>query len=427
VKVLLSMVRPNPFRNVDRYPYDPGKIETLRESIRTTGFWDNLLARRVGDSNGGMLYEIAYGHHRLQALRLESGDGDPEVDLTLRNLSDEDMLQIMARENMQEWGTSATVEIETVRAVVTAFAAGRVKLEAPDPKTSRTHMRNAPSFRPMDALEALPEHPYTAGTIAPFLGWTVDKVRDTLGHLELIEGGVLDDAAYRGLSTWQALAMTTEARRLRQAASDRVRQTEAESEEARQRAEQARQEEDAARQLAEQERQKAIAARDEQMAANARLAEDRAKEAWEAAQAARKAHEEDARVKAQEAEAARRQAAESAGEGARAAGEQMRAGAPASSVTKPRKGRQQAAESNGNVMEAKAAEAASLLQRMLKDSDIAEFLTQVTVNKAVVSEESRGVLAGALTAIAEDAGIWRARLIGLSVVVPDSQAATADS
>jgi hypothetical protein len=44
------------------------------------------------------------------------------------------MLQIMGRENMEEWGTSAWVEQETIRAVVLAYAEGKINL----PPVSKT-------------------------------------------------------------------------------------------------------------------------------------------------------------------------------------------------------------------------------------------------------------------------------------------------
>ncbi len=69
----LKNIQPNPFRHVDRYPITKEKVEALRESIRTTGFWDNIVAREV---NGKA--EITYGHHRLVALREEYGP-DHEV------------------------------------------------------------------------------------------------------------------------------------------------------------------------------------------------------------------------------------------------------------------------------------------------------------------------------------------------------------
>lgn len=43
--VPLSKVRPNPFRNISHYPILAAKVTALRESIRATGFWGNIVGR----------------------------------------------------------------------------------------------------------------------------------------------------------------------------------------------------------------------------------------------------------------------------------------------------------------------------------------------------------------------------------------------
>ena len=135
----LKDVRANPFRNIDHYPILPDKIEALRASIQTTGFWDNVVARAV---DGGA--EVAYGHHRLVALREEYGD-DHQITLIIRDLDDETMLRMMADENRDEWRHDAVVEQETVKAVVEAYADGRIKLPKPPSRTKAQVIRYAPS------------------------------------------------------------------------------------------------------------------------------------------------------------------------------------------------------------------------------------------------------------------------------------------
>jgi len=48
--------------------------------------------------------------------------------MIVRELSNEQMLQMMARENMEEWGTSAWVEVETLRATIQAYGKGLIEL-----------------------------------------------------------------------------------------------------------------------------------------------------------------------------------------------------------------------------------------------------------------------------------------------------------
>ena len=228
---VIGEIRPNPFRHIDRYPIRADKVAALRESFRTTGFWGNVVARKA---NGHV--EIAYGHHRLTALRDEFGPAH-KIDLILRDLSDEAMLQIMARENLEEWGTSAAIEQETVRAVIEAYAAGQIELEPPPP---RSQVRYAPSFslRPPRAPAEV-ERPYTVQTVARFLGWLKpsgqpsEKVGDALGALQLIEEEILAESDFEGLTTTQAGAVIQEARRAQQAHEGAARVHEKEAAEAR--------------------------------------------------------------------------------------------------------------------------------------------------------------------------------------------------
>jgi len=101
----------NPYRNIEAYPIDRAKVEQLRNSIRETTFWDNILAR---PAPGNGQYQIAYGHHRLVAIKEELGK-DTVVDIPVRDLSDEEMLRIMANENMKEWATDWTIFVESIK------------------------------------------------------------------------------------------------------------------------------------------------------------------------------------------------------------------------------------------------------------------------------------------------------------------------
>lgn len=213
----IADIRPNPFRNMAHYPLRPEKMAQLEESFETTGYWRNIVARLA---DGGA--EIAYGHHRLAALREKYGSAH-EIDLIILDLDDAAMLQIMASENMAEWGTNAVIEHETIRATVAAFARGDILLGAVAPKTPRSQLRFAPSFisgTENDVPVALQGHAYTAQTLADFLGWThaggpQDKVISALSALEFIEEGLLTDADFQGLTTAQADVVIREARKAR--------------------------------------------------------------------------------------------------------------------------------------------------------------------------------------------------------------------
>ena len=187
----LGKIKPNPFRYMDRYPIQRDKVEALKQSFRRTGFWENLVAREVKGHA-----EIAYGHHRLVALQEEMGPR-AKVPLIIKDLDDGAMLQMMARENMDEWRTSAVVEQETVRAVVEAYAAGKIVLPEIPKDTKKTVIRHAPSYVQGEENGNLQAAPYTATAIAEFLGWADPKIHTTLSALELIEQDVPQGRALR--------------------------------------------------------------------------------------------------------------------------------------------------------------------------------------------------------------------------------------
>lgn len=109
MKAKIKDLHPNPYRNIDTYKLDEAKVNSLGQSINQTGFWDNLLARSVDGK-----IQIAYGHHRLEALR-RAKDPDFEVDIPVKNLDDATMIKIMANENMDNWSPTVAMTDETVR------------------------------------------------------------------------------------------------------------------------------------------------------------------------------------------------------------------------------------------------------------------------------------------------------------------------
>jgi hypothetical protein len=303
-QVRIDHLDANPFRHIDRYPIREDKITALIESINSTGFWDNMVGRVVGDR-----VQIAYGHHRREALRRTYGP-DHQIGIVVRDFTDDAMLKIMARENMEEWGSSASIEHETVSAVIEAYGAGLIELPVPARDTSRNQLRHAPSFVMGNAPGAGRARPYAASTVAAFLGWSETKVGDALGALALIEQGHLvhGDFASLGVKAARALVIETntllrqqqlareaEAKRIaeieaaRAAAADREaraaeekaaameRARHAQEERAREQARREAEEQQRAAQRAEQERRAAEAAQDAAKREQARREAERTK------------------------------------------------------------------------------------------------------------------------------------------------------
>ena len=160
MNVALKDIIPNPYRNLPEYPIDPGKIERLSSSIKKTGFWDNIVARKRKDGK----FEVAYGHHRIHALR-KIYPAAHEIGLIVRELADPTMIQVMASENDEVYSLGPAVINETVKAA-------RDYLRA-HPEVSRAGPRNGR---------------HTEGpAICAFLSWPQSRVEEALTQIASFE------------------------------------------------------------------------------------------------------------------------------------------------------------------------------------------------------------------------------------------------
>jgi len=119
-------------------------------------------------------------------------------------ITDDDMLKMMAAENAEEFGTNFMLgTMNAVSAVLKAYAAGVVKLETPE----------------RDRYFAGPQNtfPFTAETVAEYLGWTLEdgraspRVHTAINALELIKLEVCKAGAFQGLGHDQARAVVQQA------------------------------------------------------------------------------------------------------------------------------------------------------------------------------------------------------------------------
>jgi len=182
MKVQIKHLEPNPYRNMEHYPISEEKVQRLADSINQTGFWDNILARK---QNGKI--QIAYGHHRLMALRKVMKPTD-EVDIPVKPLDDATMLKVMANENMDEWKTNPGVIDETVRAA-------KAFLEEHPEEIKK--LLSCTTEQDKRARLGTP-------AIAEFLGWDKYRVRHSLERLGLMDDGVVEPEAVRVLPTERA-------------------------------------------------------------------------------------------------------------------------------------------------------------------------------------------------------------------------------
>ncbi len=216
VSVPYAKIKPNPFRHMERYPVSEWLVEELMGSMARNGFWPNIIGRKRGE-----FIELAYGHHRWIAFGKKFGKA-AEMNIIVQDLNDAQMLRYMADENMPDAKKSAVVEQETIRAVVLAYAEGKIELRKP--KSSQgARWRHAPSFLQADGtFKGDKSFPYNAESIAHFLGWwsgdqVSPRVRNALIALEAMESEIIAEEDFQDLSSKQAQQTVVEARRIEKA------------------------------------------------------------------------------------------------------------------------------------------------------------------------------------------------------------------
>ena len=214
MKVLLSQLTANPYRDLTLFPIDEDKVAKLVESIEQTSFWDNLLARPKGnevngmkgkelieyldgldsafDKDGKSLFEIelAYGHHRWAAV---DSVGLPDMDIPVKAIDGETMLRIMANENRGDWGAgNMNVILETVRQT-----REKIMSIANSYETFEEYEDSGGGF--FDSAKGFGRAKNTVGfdVIQRFLGesWKVNDIRAATETLKSIDDGLYQQEA----------------------------------------------------------------------------------------------------------------------------------------------------------------------------------------------------------------------------------------
>jgi len=106
VNASISSIDNNPFRSTKKYPFVKSKVQSLIRSYEAVGVWEGIIARKKGNR-----YELAFGHHRLEAARQL---GMTRIPVIVRSdLDDEQMLQFMGRENGEDYNADFLCMLET--------------------------------------------------------------------------------------------------------------------------------------------------------------------------------------------------------------------------------------------------------------------------------------------------------------------------
>jgi ParB-like chromosome segregation protein Spo0J len=112
--IALERLRPNPYRDFELHPLDPVQVAKLKASIGADGFWASVVAREAGDG-----YEIAFGHHRIEAARELGLDTVP---IEVRDLADWQMVRMLASENATQRGSTAAASLDAIAAICKVLA-----------------------------------------------------------------------------------------------------------------------------------------------------------------------------------------------------------------------------------------------------------------------------------------------------------------
>lgn len=120
-QVSVTSIDANPHRDLDTYPWIESKVEALCRSIDAVGLWEGIIVRPVGKR-----YQLAFGHHRLEAAKR---NGIAKVKVIVRDLTDQQMLEFMGRENGEDYATDFLVMLNTWEGAVNFSGPGARQMD----------------------------------------------------------------------------------------------------------------------------------------------------------------------------------------------------------------------------------------------------------------------------------------------------------
>lgn len=118
IYVQFGQIKPNPFQ--PREDFDPQSIEELAQSIKEKGVIQPLLVRRRGDN-----YELIAGERRFRAA---NSLGLKEIPVIVRDVSDQDSLELALIENIQREGLNPIEEAHAYQHLIDKFQVSQEKI-----------------------------------------------------------------------------------------------------------------------------------------------------------------------------------------------------------------------------------------------------------------------------------------------------------
>lgn len=178
IKVKLKDIQSNPYRDLEMFPLNWDNVNRLRVSIHENGFFEEILARKKGNK-----IELIFGHHRLEALKLEYSP-DHVIEIPFQEeVSEADMIKRMVAENDPAYNANIQTIDEGVEAA------------------KRYLMKNRDLLRKLLESERAEVKRARVGWLAieKFLNGTFNKtqVQDALWRLKLYKRGISRDIVYQ--------------------------------------------------------------------------------------------------------------------------------------------------------------------------------------------------------------------------------------
>jgi ParB family chromosome partitioning protein len=184
--VPIDAIQPNPFQ--PRQEFTAQHLEELAAGIRAHGFLGTLLARPAPGAGHG--YQLAYGERRWRAARLV---GLPTIPVIVRDLSNQEMLEIAITENVLRADLNPLEEAQGYRQMMDLFGYSERKLAQRVGKT-RSYIQHRLRILRADAhvQQLVRERPDTLRYVAPLMAVRDARVRAALVR-EIREGRLVSD------------------------------------------------------------------------------------------------------------------------------------------------------------------------------------------------------------------------------------------
>ena len=126
MKLKLTSIVDNPFRDLSIDPINDEAIDSLAKSIEDHEFWNGLLVRKQGNE-----YQLVFGHHRLRAAIKAGVD---EADIPIVRWTDDEMIRAMAAENATQRTTNFSACANDVAAAMRVLGYTMLTNDEPTPE-----------------------------------------------------------------------------------------------------------------------------------------------------------------------------------------------------------------------------------------------------------------------------------------------------